>query len=109
MSAPNRQRGDGPMMGRVTVFDIAAACLDRQAGSSDRAKCRFLGNAAKREALRRECLIGSLALDVCEEMFAEAVRDGVDDDVELMLETRRRAREPEALERLRQRLKRALN
>ena len=97
------------MMGRVTVFDIAAACLDRRAGSGDRAKFRFLGDEAKREALRRECLIGALAVDVCEELFDEALRDGFDDDLELILEAKRRAQEPEALERLRQRFQRALN
>lgn len=95
----------------LTLFDVASSYLARQSDGSREGRIAFMLDDAQRESAAMEEPVGALALAICEELYQEAVRDGWSpDDVEAFkAELVRRAREPDAVERLRQHLLRMLN
>lgn len=99
------------MMPNITVYDLAWAHMMDHAGRDPQARVEFIGDKARRRAAFERCPMAAVALDVVDELLAEvrAEASGDHSDADIVAEARRRAREPEALERLRQRLKGMLN
>jgi hypothetical protein len=95
----------------VTVFDLAQTCLRVHAGKDYRDHVDFLDDAGRRQAMFANDPVLALALDLVGDILDETLTAGfgcLDLDA-LLAEARRRACEPAALDRLRQRLARVVN